>query len=75
MGVFPAGEGRPQCGQEGARVETSRPQSGQAMTGMRGIVTGQNGQSSQPEPQQVGSAAGRQRGAGAGSGGVSTWDC
>jgi hypothetical protein len=34
IGVVPAGEGRPQCGQVGAIVETSRPQSGQAMTGM-----------------------------------------
>src|SRR5260370_40298637 len=33
-GAIPAGEGLPQCGQTGASVETSRPQSGQAMTGI-----------------------------------------
>src|SRR5687768_3592117 len=32
--AVPAGEGRPQCGHAGASVETSRLQSGQAMTGM-----------------------------------------
>jgi hypothetical protein len=34
----PAGEGRPQCGQAVASGETSRPQSGQVMTGMARIV-------------------------------------
>jgi hypothetical protein len=34
IGAVPAGDGRPQWGQVGAIVETSRPQSGQAMTGM-----------------------------------------
>jgi len=34
-GAYPTGEfGRPQCGQAAAIVETSRPQSGQAMTGI-----------------------------------------
>src|SRR5712671_4607253 len=33
----PEGEGRPQCGQAVASGETSRPQSGQVMTGMRGL--------------------------------------
>src|SRR6266851_620204 len=39
IGTVPAGEGRPQCGQTGASVETSLPQSGQAMTGMAGDLT------------------------------------
>src|SRR5690349_21588956 len=37
IGVVPAGEGRPQCGQAVASVETSRLQSGQVITGMRGL--------------------------------------
>jgi hypothetical protein len=37
-GAVPAGEGRPQWGQEVAIVETSRPQSGQLITGMGQIV-------------------------------------
>jgi hypothetical protein len=35
IGVVLTGDGRPQCGQAVARVETSRLQSGQLMTGMR----------------------------------------
>ncbi len=35
------------------------------VSGVCGVIRGQNGQSAQSEPQQVGSAAGRQRGAGA----------
>jgi len=38
IGVVPAGEGRPQCGHTGATVETSLPQSGQAMTGIARIL-------------------------------------
>src|SRR5712691_372440 len=38
IGVVPAGEGRPQCGQAAALVDTSRPQSGQEMTGTSAIV-------------------------------------
>ena len=34
IGAVAAGEGRPQCGQAVASVDTSRPQSGQEMTGM-----------------------------------------
>ncbi|MGZ8866934.1 MAG: hypothetical protein ACXW2P_01225 [Thermoanaerobaculia bacterium] len=37
IGAVAAGEGRPQWGHVGARVDTSRPQSGQAMTGMPGL--------------------------------------
>jgi hypothetical protein len=37
IGAKPAGEGRPQCGQAEARVETSFPQSGQVTTGLEGL--------------------------------------
>src|SRR5205814_10445990 len=37
-GALIPGDGRPQCGHAGASVETSRPQSGHAITGMERIL-------------------------------------